>query len=191
MFLSFRGDCMRKSVIEKKKKFTTNTYMREAIDYDFVIVKEDDLFVTIKKYKKMSSPVAFSDEDITRTYIDEGYYIVELTPLKEHYNIRYYYNEKKELIDYYIDITYKNGVEHYIPYYIDLYLDIIHYPKKDVVKFADEEELLEAYEKHFIAKKDYHFAYKIGNQLMEELSTHTNRYLEIDGLTYINRFFKD
>ncbi len=107
-------------MIEAKKKFTTNTYMREAIDYDILIVKEDKLFITIKKYKKMKNKVNFSDEDIERTYIDEGYSIIEITPIDENYNIRYYVDRNKKIVDYYIDITLKNEVEKKIPYYVDL-----------------------------------------------------------------------
>ena len=32
--------------------------------------------------------------------------MIELTPLKENYNIRYYIDRNKKIIDYYIDITF-------------------------------------------------------------------------------------
>ena len=83
---------MRKKDILRKKKFVSNTYMREAIDYDVVTIKEDNLFVTIKKYKKMDGTFSLLDEDdISIDYINEGYYLVELTPLEENYNIRFYF----------------------------------------------------------------------------------------------------
>ena len=121
---------MKKSIVEKRLKFTTNTYMREALLYDINIIKEEDLFVTIKHYKKVSGKFSVKDENGNLVdYIDEGYYMIELTPLKENYNIRYYIDRNKKIIDYYIDITLRNGVRNCIPYYVDLYLDIIHYPK--------------------------------------------------------------
>ena len=180
---------MRKNNIEKKKKFTTNTYMKEAIDYDIVIIKEDQLFITIKKYKKMSNPVSFMVGEAERTYMDDGYYLVELTPLGENYNIRFYYDSNLKYIDYYIDITYKNGVEYMIPYYIDLYLYIFHYEKEDEVKFVDEDELLDAYNKNIISKRDYDLAYKVGNQLLEEIHNGTNQYLNMDVKPYIEKYF--
>ena len=181
---------MRKKYIEKKTKFTTNTYMREAIDYDVVIVKEDDLFITIKKYKKMSDTFKLKDEfGNDSIYIDEGYYVIELTPLNENYNIRYYYDKNKEFIDYYIDISLENGVKYKMPYYVDLYLDIVHYPKSNTIKYYDEDELKEALDNKIVSKKDYNLAYKVGNRLFKEIETNTNKYMNIDILKYINKYF--
>ena len=91
---------MRKKDILNKKKFVSNTYMREAVDYDIVTIKEDDLFVTIKKYKKMNGTFTLKFEDgINIDYINEGYYVVELTPLKENYNIRYYLQTNQLVFD--------------------------------------------------------------------------------------------
>ena len=119
---------MRKKDILRKKKFVSNTYMREAIDYDIVTIKEDNLFITIKKYKKMDGTFSLlNEDDLSIDYINEGYYLVELTPLEENYNMRFYFDNNKKFIDYYIDITLFNGVENKMPYYVDLYLDIIHY----------------------------------------------------------------
>ena len=176
---------MLKKYIEERTKFTTNTYMRESILYDIVIVKENDLFITIKKYKSMTDKFILQD----KVYLDEGYYLVELTPLKEKYNIRFYFDKNKNFIDYYIDITYENGVKYKIPYYVDLYLDIIHYPKDDHVSFCDEDELEIALKNKIISKKDYDMAYKIGNKLMSEIENKTNVYLNLDLLKYINKYF--
>ena len=180
------GDSMKKIHKLKRKKYTTNTYMREAIDYNIFIINEIDFFITIKKYKKVSSSFRIKYDNNTEVdYIKDGYYVIEITPLKENYNIRYYVNSNKEIIDYYIDITYENGVEYKIPYYIDLYLDIIHNPIDDSVKFCDEEELLEALNNKIINKKDYDFAYKIGNKLLDEIKSKSNKYLNIDILKYL------
>ncbi len=181
---------MKKKYIEKKTKFTTNTYMKEAIDYDIVLVKEDNLFITIKKYKAMEGTFTLTNEDGKDvTYIDKDYYVVELTPLDEKYNIRYYFDNNKKFIDYYIDITLENGIKYKIPYYVDLYLDIIHYPKSNTVKFCDEDELENALNEKIISKKDYNMAYRVGNKLIKEIENNTNKYMAIDVLKYINKYF--
>lgn len=181
---------MKKKYIEKKTKFTTNTYMREVIDYDIVIIKEEDLFITIKKYKSISKPFTITNEDGEKiNYIDNNYYLVELTPLNEKYNIRYYFDNNKNFIDYYIDITYENGEKYKLPYYVDLYLDIIHYPKSNTNKFCDEDELEEALQDKIISKKDYNMAYRVGNKLLKEIENNTNKYMNIDVLKYINQYF--
>ena len=173
---------MNKKNIEKRKKFIANTYMREAVDYEVVTIKEDDLFITIKKYTKMNGKFTLKNID----YINTNYYLVEFTPLNENYNIRFYYDN---FIDYYIDITYENGVEHKMPYYVDLYLDIIHYPEKNSIEFCDEDELEEALNNHIISKNDYDMAYRIGNELLEEIRNNKNKYLNMNPLDYINKFY--
>lgn len=167
---------MRKKEILKRRKYTTNTYMKEAIDYDITIIKEDDVFYTVKKYKKMTSNVHFQVEDVKKVYIDEGYYLVEVTPLKEHYNIRYYFDREKNYIDCYIDITYENGVDHMIPYYADLYLDILHNTKTDKYMFTDENELEDAFKNKLISKKDYEMAYRVGNKILKNASKYVNKW---------------
>ncbi len=178
---------MKKNEVLKRRKFTTNTYMKEALEYDILIIKENDLFITIKKYKKMSGKFSIKDGNTEIDYINNGYYVLELTPLNENYNIRYYVNKNKKIIDYYIDISYKNGVEHKIPYYVDLYLDIIHYPKSNTIKFADEDELQEALNSNKVSKRDYALAHKIGNKLFKEIKENKNKYLNIDINKYLDK----
>ena len=174
---------MKKKDILKKRKFTTNTYMKEAIDYDIKIIKENDLAITIKKYNKMNGKFSIDGTD----YINTGHYVVELTPLKENYNIRFYFDKKKKLIDYYIDITLENGVENKIPYYIDLYLDIIHYPVSNTVGYIDEDELKDALNNKIISKSDYLFAYKVGEKLLKEIKNESNKYLNMNIKKYLKK----
>ena len=174
----------------KKKKFIANTYMREAIDYEIITIKEDDLFITIKKYNSMTDDFILNNQEGEPIkYISKGYYVVELTPLKENYNIRFYVDTNKNIVDYYIDITLENGVEYKMPYYIDLYLDITHYPGTDTVEFYDEDELQAALDEGLIDQKDYDMAYKVGNKLLKEIKNKTNKYLNIDVIKYINKYY--
>ena len=176
---------MRKKFFEKRLKFTTNTYMKEATKYEIVIISEDDYFVTIKKYLEMTDN--FTINNIT--LIDKDYYVVEITPLKEKYNIRFYVDNNKNVIDYYIDITYENGIRYKLPYYVDLYLDILHYPNSNEAKFYDEDELKDALDNKIISKKDYDMAYKVGNKVLKEVNENKNKYLNIDVIIYINKYF--
>ena len=178
---------MLKKYVEKRKKYTTNTYMREAIMYDIFVFSEEDYFITIKKYNKVSSDFCINFDNRDVTYITNGHYVVEITPLNENYNIRYYLDKNKKIIDYYIDITYKNGIENKVPYYVDLYLDIIHYPFDDRVEFIDEDELEEALNNKIISKNDYNLAYKVGNKLLKEIKNKENKYLNIDIYKYMSK----
>ena len=177
---------MRKKIMESRIKFTTNTYMKEALKYEIVIIKEDDYFVTIKKYLELTKPVIISDILL----IDKNYYLVEITPLKEKYNMRFYLDDKLKIISYYIDITHSNGVRNKIPYYVDLYLDIVHHPANDELCFVDQEELQEALDKKIISKSDFEMAYITGNKLLDEIRDDKNKYINIDIVKYVKTYFK-
>jgi len=183
---------MKKETIEKKKKYTTETYMRETLDYEIVVGKlSEDVFFTIKKYINMSNNISFKDKynnDVI--YIDNGYYLFEVTPLKENYNIRFYFDDKKNFIDDYTDISFYNGIERKLPYYIDFYLDIVRSTETREYKIIDEDELKTALDKKLITKKDYDFAYKIANKVLKELQEGTNKYTKIDFIKIINKYFK-
>jgi predicted RNA-binding protein associated with RNAse of E/G family len=164
--------------------------MKEAVNYEITIVKEEDFFVTIKKYNEMNGKFSIKTKDGKEfDYIKEGHFVVELTPINENYNIRYYLDSKKKIIDYYIDISLINGVEYKIPYYVDLYLDIIHYPNKKEVEFCDEDELKDALDKKIISKKDFNLAYSVGDKLLKEIKEHNNKYLNMDIISIVNKYY--
>lgn len=180
---------MEKELREKREKLTTNTYMREAVNYQIVIIKDNpDYFITIKKYDEVTEPFILTVIGEKVTYFDNGYYLVEFTPLNDFYNIRFYYTPDKKLIDFYIDISLENGIKYKLPYYTDLYLDVV--GGKDNTKFDDEDELLDALNEGKISKKEYDFAYEIGNRLKEEIKNGTNKFINLDKVEIISKYFK-
>lgn len=175
---------------KKREKLTTNTYMREALKYQIIIIKEDpDYFITIKKYDEVTEPFILTHKDGKRvTYFDKGYYLVEFTPLNDNYNIRFYYTPEKNYINYYIDISLENGTKYKLPYYTDLYLDVL--DREGEVSFEDEDELKEALEEGKITKEEYDFAYLVGNRIKEEIKNGKNKFVNIDKVEILNRYFK-
>lgn len=172
---------MRKALKEKRTKFTTNTYMRNVETYRTLIINDDpDFAVVVKKYLKMNKPFVING----KTYLEDGAYLVEITPINENYNIRFYISKEFEIVAFYIDITLENGIKNKVPYYVDLFLDIVQYPLENKVCFCDEAELLEAFEKGDISKRDYNFAYKVGNKLFKEILAGENKYFNIDPVFY-------
>ena len=179
----------RLKTIEKRTKFTTNTYMKEAENYTALVINDnDDYYITIKKYNKVSSPFVLVNKDNEKiNYIENGSYVVEFTPKKDFYNIRFYVTKDYELLDFYVDISLRNGEKYKIPYYVDLYLDIINYPKEKRVAFIDEDELLEALQQKKISQKDYNFAYKVGNRVLEEIRLGKNQFINMDVISLIKK----
>ena len=56
--------------------------MKEALEYKILVVNNnDDFYLTIKKYLKLTKPVSFKDNNNQIVnYIDNGSYLVEVTP---------------------------------------------------------------------------------------------------------------
>lgn len=172
---------MKRAIKEKKTKFTTNTYMRDVDTYRALIINDNpDYAVVVKKYLKMNKPFVINGT----TYLEDGAYLVEITPIHENYNIRFYVSKEFEVVAFYIDITLENGVKNKVPYYIDLYLDIVPYPIENKVCFCDEDELLEALKCGNISKRDYNMAYKVGNKVLKEILTGKNKYFNLDPIPY-------
>ena len=168
---------MKNKIKQQRTKLTTGTYMKEALNYKTLVVCDNsEYYVAIKKYLNMSGPFHIHD----KTLLDNGYYLVEITPINENYNIRHYVSSDFKYLDYYIDITLENGLYGKVPYYVDLYLDIVNDSETKQPKFVDEDELLDALKKGDISKKDYNFAYKIGNKVLNEIKSCRNKYLNMD-----------
>ena len=61
-----------------------------------------------------------------------------------------------------------------------MYLDIVYNLKENKPEFMDEEELMDAFKQGSISKRDYNFAYKVGNKLMDEIKHCRNKYANLD-----------
>ena len=175
-----------------RKKYISKTYMREVIDWELVIIKkeEENYFLGIKKINKTIKPFKLNIFGKDIVHIDEGYYIVEFTPLDKFYNARVYLDNNKNIIDYYFDISRGNGAEDNVPYYDDLYLDVIYYPNdNEIIEETDEDELINALNEGFITQNDFDLAKRESQQLMEEIKTKQNIFLQIDVKSLVEKYF--
>ncbi len=168
-----------------RKKIISKTYLRDVCAYQFRLYYDEsnDFVVCAKKIEKVKSPFITSNGTVL---MDNNYYIMEITPLNENYNIRVYFNDKKEIIEYYLDITNGNGIdeESKIPYYDDLYLDVI--ILNGEVFIADESELDKALCDGKITKAKYDLAHNTANKLLSEIKSKTNKYINLDYSIYLN-----
>lgn len=175
-----------------KRKLVSNTYMREAIDYEIVIINslDNDYYLCIKKINKVDHPFVLHEfgEDIV--HIDNGYYIVEYSPKNKLYNARVYLDSNKKIIDYYFDVINENGLENKIPYYDDLYLDVLYYPNQnDLIRYDDMSELEEALENKKITKEQFDNAIAIAEELTEEIKNKKNDFVNLDVVGIIEKYF--
>lgn len=167
-----------------KKKIITNTYLREAEQYTIkLFLNEDDYYISVKKLIHLSEKFIIRDNIVA---MDDGYYIMEIIPKKGNYALRLFIDNNKKIVEYYFDIIKESGIdkEYKVPYFIDLYLDItVLYTGK--VDILDEDELLEAYDKKDITKKEYEMVLKIKEKLLKEIKSNSNQLMKIDYLKYL------
>lgn len=167
-----------------KKKIITNTYLREAEQYTIkLFLNEDDYYISVKKLIHLSEKFIIRDNIVA---MDDGYYIMEIIPKKGNYALRLFIDNNKKIVEYYFDIIKESGIdkEYKVPYFIDLYLDItVLYTGK--VDILDEDELLEAYDKKDITKKEYEMVLKTKEKLLKEIKSNSNQLMKIDYLKYL------
>ena len=167
-----------------KKKLLSKTYLRDVENYtlNFYIDEEMDYYLTVKKLIKVRSPFVVSTGE---KLMDNGYFLVEITPKFENYNIRHYIDNNKNIIQTYIDVSYKNGLddETKVPYYEDLYLDIT--LTNGVVRVLDEEELYNAENNGVITKDDLCMALSVKEKILNEIKQKSNKFLNLDLDNYL------
>lgn len=176
-----------------RKKFTSKTYLRGVSDWDFVMQKQksENYYLSIKKINEIDQPFIVDISGQSVVYIDNGYYIVEFTPLEQFYNVRVFLDRNVEVLGYYFDISRGNGVEENIPYYDDLYLDIIHCPAdNDFTVIVDEDELLDALNTGKITREEFDLANEVCSKLFEEILANKNIFINMDKKELIQRWFK-
>ena len=161
-----------------RKKSTDETYLKGVSKYKVIIkeIKEQNAYIVLKKIIEIDEPFV---KNIT--LIDNGYYVMEYTPMDKMYNGRVFIDNNLNAISYYFDISLGNGVEDGKPYYDDLYLDIIYgIETGNIVKILDEDELLEALKSGQITQQNYELAYSICSKLTSEIKEKRNVLINMD-----------
>lgn len=161
-----------------RKKYTDETYLRGVSKHKVATkeIKEQNAYIVIKEIIEIDKPFVKS-----ATLIDNGFYIVEYTPINELYNARVFLDNELNTISYYFDISLGNGVDNGRPYYDDLYLDIIYGADSDnQTTVLDADELLEALQNEEITKSEYDLANRVCSKLVKEIEDGKNIFINMD-----------
>lgn len=161
-----------------RKKYTDETYLRGVSKHKVATkeIKEQNAYIVIKEIIEIDKPFVKS-----ATLIDNGFYIVEYTPINELYNARAFLDNELNTISYYFDISLGNGVDNGRPYYDDLYLDIIYgADSNNKVIILDADELLEALQNEEITKNEYNLANSVCSKLVKEIEDNKNIFINMD-----------
>ena len=168
-----------------RKKLTTKTHTKNAIEFETVMFDEKDIgcFVVVKKISKMTKPFSANGSDVL---VDDGYMLIEITPKDSVFNVRVFFDEERNILQRYIDISKSTGFdsEANAPYYDDLFLDIV-IGKTGDVRVLDEDELEEALKLGVISKDEFDFANQVKERLLQEIENKSNKFIELDVEKYM------
>lgn len=119
----------------------------------------------------VASPRSSCFDGVEVTWIDQGYYWLELAPVNQNYWLTVMFNEQGEIQQYYFDITDHNVIdEQGDSYFYDLYLDIV--VSNDKIYVLDEDELMEAYKKGIIDNLQVQKAIRTKDECCTYLNQH-------------------
>jgi len=154
-----------------KKKYISETFLRDVQEYELKMFKKKDCFLCIKQIKTIEKPFYLKDG---LCLIDNNYYIIEILYPSKHYTTRIFLNNKKEEILYYYDIIDKVKMDNQlmIPYYEDLYLDIV--VKDDNIYVLDEKEFENAFDNKCITENQYILAKNTVDSLILDIRKNKN-----------------
>lgn len=161
-----------------RKKYTDETYLRGVTQYNVIKkeLKNQNAYIVLKKIIEIDEPFVKNS-----TLIDNGYYIMEYTPMDKLYNARVFIDKNLNAVSYYFDISLGNGVNDGRPYYDDLFLDIIYGTEtNNTVKILDEDELQKALESGQITKQNYDLAHSTCRELVDEIQENRNFFINTD-----------
>ena len=160
----------------------------EATDTNIIIKKLEDIncYFTVKEINAIDENFHVIVKYPELKKLDKNFKMLEYTPIDKDYNVRAYVNDKDEIFEYYIDVIDGMELRGGVPYYNDLYLDIIYYKDKETMKkskqnkqirIIDQADLQKALDTKIIAKDQYEKAHSVANQLVYEIETGTNVFI--------------
>lgn len=164
-----------------RKKFINKVYMREVIDKEWYLEKNEDMncYIALKFIKEISKPISAFCNGKKYVGLDNGYSILEYVPLDRNYNCRVFFDVQNRPLCFYFDINNGCGIENDMLWYDDLYLDVtMECPTiTDIgyyIRLDDEAEFKMAKKEGLIDEVTYNKGYDVAIALMSELRNKNN-----------------
>lgn len=172
-----------------KRKRLNDVYMREVTKSDIKTKfdKELNAYITYKHSLETTFTCKVYVNGKRKVIFDKGYTLLEYSPLDEKYNVRVFIDDKGNILQYYFDVIKNFEIENGEVYYNDMYLDILYhlpyFADTSYIELADENELIDSFNKGEIDKETFDYCYSVAEKLMNELLKGKNRF--------VNRGIKD
>lgn len=172
-----------------KKKRLNDVYMKEVTKSIIKTKFDEELnaYITYKHSLDTTFTCKVYVNGKRKVIFDKGYTILEYSPLDEKYNVRLFIDDHGNILQYYFDVIRNFEIENGDVYYNDMYLDILYhlpyFADTSYIELADENELIDSYNKGEIDKETFEYCYKVAEKIMNELLKGKNRF--------VNRGLKD
>ena len=172
-----------------KKKRLNDVYMKEVTKSVIKTKFDQELnaYITYKHSLETTFTCKVYVNGKRKVIFDKGYTLLEYSPLDEKYNVRIFIDDQGNILQYYFDVIKNFEIENGEIYYNDMYLDVLYhlpyFADTSYIELADENELLDSYNKGEIDKETFDYCYKVAEKLMNELLKGKNRF--------VNRGIKD
>ena len=172
-----------------KKKRLNDVYMKEVTKSVIKTKFDQELnaYITYKHSLETTFTCKVYVNGKRKVIFDKGYTLLEYSPLDEKYNVRIFIDDQGNILQYYFDVIKNFEIENGEIYYNDMYLDVLYhlpyFADTSYIELADENELIDSYNKGEIDKETFEYCYKVAEKLMNELLKGKNRF--------VNRGIKD
>ena len=172
-----------------KRKRLNDVYMKEVTKsvIKTKFDKELNAYITYKHSLETTFTCKVYVNGKRKVIFDKGYTLLEYSPLDEKYNVRIFIDDQGNILQYYFDVIKNFEIENGEIYYNDMYLDVLYhlpyFADTSYIELADENELIDSYNKGEIDKETFDYCYKVAEKLMNELLKGKNRF--------VNRGIKD
>ena len=172
-----------------KKKRLNDVYMKEVTKSVIKTKFDQELnaYITYKHSLETTFTCKVYVNGKRKVIFDKGYTLLEYSPLDEKYNVRVFIDDKGNILQYYFDVIKNFEIENGEVYYNDMYLDILYhlpyFADTSYIELADENELIDSFNKGEIDKETFDYCYSVAEKLMNELLKGKNRF--------VNRGIKD
>lgn len=156
-----------------KKKW--RRLLRSKYDEKIISYQGSDILVGIIYMYKVRDPLVVSVVGEDTLVAANNYKWLQLMPASTNYSITVMYDEKWQEIQYYFDINKSHTLELGNARREDLYLDVLVLPDGRF-ELVDEDDIKRAFKKGRITAKERDFAYKVANDLMDDIANDFSKY---------------
>ncbi len=166
---------MKTKYLDKRgwRRLLRSDYREKIIHYE-----DEKILVGLLEIHKVRSPLTVSILDERVKVCDNRYSWLQILPEKRKYSITVMYDARGKVLQYYFDINIKHILELGNARRKDIYLDVLALPDGRY-ELVDEKDIARAVRRGHISKKQYDFAYKAANEVMEEIDGNFERFIRL------------